>query len=55
MPKTKMVRKNTYMRLSKAKGFCTGPLKGSYRYILILSYLLMQKDLKDQKQKHFSK
>ena len=27
MPKTKIVRKHTYMRLSKAKGFCTEPQK----------------------------
>ena len=28
MPKTKIVWKHTYMRLSKAKGFWTGPQKG---------------------------
>ena len=28
MPKTKIVRKDAYMRLSKAKGFCTEPQKG---------------------------
>ena len=28
MPKTKIVRKDTYMRLLKAKGFCTEPQKG---------------------------
>ena len=39
MPKTKIVRKDAYMRLLKAK-------KGSFRYILIPFHLLMQKDLK---------
>ena len=28
MPKTKMVRKDAYMRLSKANDFCTEPQKG---------------------------
>ena len=28
MPKTKIVRKDAYMHLSKAKGFCTEPKKG---------------------------
>ena len=28
MPKTKIVRKDAYMRFSKAKGFCTEPQKG---------------------------
>ena len=28
MPKTKIVRKDAYMRLLKAKGFCTEPQKG---------------------------
>ena len=28
MSKTKIVRKDAYMRLSKAKGFCTEPQKG---------------------------
>ena len=28
MLKTKIVRKDAYMRLSKAKGFCTEPQKG---------------------------
>ena len=28
MPKTKIVQKDAYMRLSKAKGFCTEPQKG---------------------------
>ena len=28
MPKTKIVRKDVYMRLSKAKVFCTEPQKG---------------------------
>ena len=28
MPKTKIVRKDAYMRLSKAKCFCTEPQKG---------------------------
>ena len=46
MPKTKIVRKDAYMRLLKAKGFCTEPQKGYFRYILIPFHLLMQKDLK---------
>ena len=45
MPKTKIVRKDAYMRLLKAKGFCTEPQK-SFRFILIPFHLLMQKDLK---------
>ena len=28
MPETKIVRKDAHMRLSKAKDFCTEPLKG---------------------------
>ena len=28
MPKTKIIRKDAYMRLSKAKGFCMEPQKG---------------------------
>ena len=46
MSKTKIVRKGAYMSHSKAKGFCTEPQKGSFRYILIPFHLLMQKDLK---------
>ena len=58
MPKTKIVRKNAYMRLSEAKGQRSSKVsvwsatKESFRYALILFHLLMQKDLK---QKHFSK
>ena len=46
MPKTKIVRRDAYMRLLKAKDFSTDPKKGSFRYILIPFHLLMQKDLK---------
>ena len=30
MPKTKMVQKDAYMRLSKANDFCTEPQKGVF-------------------------
>ena len=52
MPNTKIVRKDAYLLFSKAKGQLTGrvsvgiPEKGSFRYILIPFYLLMQEDLK---------
>ena len=51
MPKTKVVRKNAYMRLSEAKGKRTGqvfagsPKKEFFRYILIPFHLLVQNDL----------
>ena len=54
MPKTKIVRKNAYMRLSQAKGEQTGqvsagsPQKGSFRQTLIPFHHLMQNDLKSQ-------
>ena len=41
MPKTKIVRKNAYMRLSEAKDYRTcqvsagSPRKGSFRHVLI--------------------
>ena len=56
MPKTEIVRKKAYMRLSEVKGKRTGqvsaqsPKKRSFCYILIPFHLLMQKELK---LKHF--
>ena len=52
MLKTKVVRKNAYMRVSEAKGQKTdqvsakSPKRGFFRHILIPFHLLMQNDLK---------
>ena len=52
MPKTKIVRKNAYMRLSEDKGEQAGqvsagnPKKGSFRQIVFPFHLLMQNGLK---------
>ena len=53
MPKTKIVRKDAYMRLLKAKGFCTEPQKGVlslyfdsfYLFIYLFIYTLFKVDL----------
>ena len=44
MPKTKIVPQDAYMRLSKAKGFCTEPRKGVLS--LYFNSFSPQKDLK---------